>query len=201
MYSLNMPVSAIRTKMRQEFERHRYVQQLKTVDVLLFNSHQEYQVRCHPFMRSSPKLTFCLLRKPSTSGSNSPTSSSTSVPRRTPRPHCPRTSSKVSSRYDSPCSQIICQISVLTLLSLGTQLENKTIMMRLLILPSLPVMIPFQTATPFSPMLQNACDMHAFRPDYYAALLALNASLDTVNLSTTTSQRSIRSLRPFSRTS
>ena len=47
MYSLNMPVSAIRTKMRQEFERHRYVNQLKTVDVLLFNSHQEFQVRIH----------------------------------------------------------------------------------------------------------------------------------------------------------
>jgi NADH dehydrogenase (ubiquinone) 1 alpha subcomplex subunit 6 len=45
MYSLNMPVSAIRTKMRQEFERHRYVAQLKTVDVLLFNSHSEFQVR------------------------------------------------------------------------------------------------------------------------------------------------------------
>ena len=45
MYSLNMPVSAIRTKVRQEFERHRYVAQLKTVDVLLFNSHQEFQVR------------------------------------------------------------------------------------------------------------------------------------------------------------
>lgn len=45
MYSLNMPVSAIRTKMRQEFERHRYVSQLKTTDVLLFNSHQEFQVR------------------------------------------------------------------------------------------------------------------------------------------------------------
>jgi len=45
MYSLNMPVSAIRTKMRQEFERHRYVAQLKTVDVLLFNSHAEFQVR------------------------------------------------------------------------------------------------------------------------------------------------------------
>ncbi|KAK0259471.1 hypothetical protein LTS09_005822 [Friedmanniomyces endolithicus] len=43
MYSLNMPVSAIRTKIRQEFERHRYVSQLETVDVLLFNSHQEYQ--------------------------------------------------------------------------------------------------------------------------------------------------------------
>ncbi|KAI5195439.1 hypothetical protein E4T38_09051 [Aureobasidium subglaciale] len=54
MYSLNMPVSAIRTKMRQEFERHRYVQQLKTVDVLLFNSHQEYQARCHlPSLKSN----------------------------------------------------------------------------------------------------------------------------------------------------
>jgi NADH dehydrogenase (ubiquinone) 1 alpha subcomplex subunit 6 len=45
MYTLSMPVSTLRTKMRQEFERHRYVNQLKTVDVLLFNSHQEYQVR------------------------------------------------------------------------------------------------------------------------------------------------------------
>ncbi|CAA9957973.1 hypothetical protein P3342_002613 [Pyrenophora teres f. teres] len=43
MYSLNLPVSTLRTKMRQEFERHRYVNQLKTVDVLLFNSHQEFQ--------------------------------------------------------------------------------------------------------------------------------------------------------------
>ncbi|KAF2488565.1 NADH dehydrogenase, alpha subcomplex, subunit 6 [Lophium mytilinum] len=43
MYTLSLPVSTIRTKIRQEFERHRYVAQLKTVDVLLFNSHQEYQ--------------------------------------------------------------------------------------------------------------------------------------------------------------
>lgn len=50
MYSLNLPVSTLRTKIRQEFERHRYVNQLKTVDVLLFSSHQEYQVRlpCTP---------------------------------------------------------------------------------------------------------------------------------------------------------
>jgi hypothetical protein len=46
MYSLNLPVSTLRTKIRQEFERHRYVNQMRTVDVLLFNSHQEYQVRC-----------------------------------------------------------------------------------------------------------------------------------------------------------
>lgn len=43
MYSLNMPVSKIRTKIRQEFERHRYVAQLPTIDVLLFHSHQEFQ--------------------------------------------------------------------------------------------------------------------------------------------------------------
>ncbi|TPX24686.1 hypothetical protein DIZ76_010120 [Coccidioides immitis] len=43
MYSLNIPVSAIRTKIRQEFERHRYVNQLPAVDVLLFQSHTEYQ--------------------------------------------------------------------------------------------------------------------------------------------------------------
>jgi hypothetical protein len=143
MYSLNMPVSAIRTKMRQEFERHRYVQQLKTVDVLLFNSHQEYQVRPRLLPETSQTLTLCLLRKPSTSGSNSPTSSSTSAPRRTPSLHCPRTSSKVSSRYGTFSFRIIFKLLVLTLLSLGTQLENKTIMMRLLTFPSPSVMIPF----------------------------------------------------------
>ncbi|KAF2262042.1 NADH dehydrogenase, alpha subcomplex, subunit 6, partial [Lojkania enalia] len=43
MYTLSLPVSTLRTKMRQEFERHRYVSQLRTIDVLLFNSHQEFQ--------------------------------------------------------------------------------------------------------------------------------------------------------------
>jgi hypothetical protein len=45
MYSLNLPVSALRTKVRQEFERHRYVNQIGVVDMLLFQSHAEYQVR------------------------------------------------------------------------------------------------------------------------------------------------------------
>jgi NADH dehydrogenase (ubiquinone) 1 alpha subcomplex subunit 6 len=45
MYSLNMPASALRTKIRQEFERHRYVNQVRVVDVLLFQSHAEFQVR------------------------------------------------------------------------------------------------------------------------------------------------------------
>lgn len=44
MYSLNKPVSELRTKIRQEFERQRYVSQLPAVDMLLFQSHSEYQV-------------------------------------------------------------------------------------------------------------------------------------------------------------
>lgn len=55
MYTLSMPVSQLRTKMRQEFERHRYVNQLRTVDVLLFNSHQEFQVRCALPRRAVPQ--------------------------------------------------------------------------------------------------------------------------------------------------
>lgn len=44
MYSLNLPVSQLRTKVRQEFERHRYVNKLPVVDMLLFQSHSEFQV-------------------------------------------------------------------------------------------------------------------------------------------------------------
>ncbi|TVY84905.1 NADH-ubiquinone oxidoreductase 14.8 kDa subunit [Lachnellula suecica] len=43
MYSLNIPVAQLRTKMRQEFERHRYVKQIGVVDMLLFQSHAEFQ--------------------------------------------------------------------------------------------------------------------------------------------------------------
>ncbi|TVY51878.1 NADH-ubiquinone oxidoreductase 14.8 kDa subunit [Lachnellula cervina] len=43
MYSLNIPVPQLRTKMRQEFERHRYVNQMGVVDMLLFQSHAEFQ--------------------------------------------------------------------------------------------------------------------------------------------------------------
>jgi NADH dehydrogenase (ubiquinone) 1 alpha subcomplex subunit 6 len=43
MYSLNMPVSKVRTKIRQEFEKHRYVNNVQAVDVLLTQSHAEFQ--------------------------------------------------------------------------------------------------------------------------------------------------------------
>ena len=47
MYNIPFPVSVIRTRMRQEFERHRYVNKLPVIDVLLFQSHAEYQVQGH----------------------------------------------------------------------------------------------------------------------------------------------------------
>lgn len=45
MYSIPFPVSVIRTRMRQEFERHRFVNKLPVVDVLLMQNNAEYQVR------------------------------------------------------------------------------------------------------------------------------------------------------------
>jgi hypothetical protein len=46
MYNIPLPVSAVRTKIREEFERHRFANKLSVVDVMLFKSHADYQVRC-----------------------------------------------------------------------------------------------------------------------------------------------------------
>ncbi|KAF8433126.1 hypothetical protein BGX38DRAFT_1223627 [Terfezia claveryi] len=43
LYLLDIPVSTVRSKIRQEFERHRYVKQLPVIDVLLLQSQKEYQ--------------------------------------------------------------------------------------------------------------------------------------------------------------
>jgi NADH dehydrogenase (ubiquinone) 1 alpha subcomplex subunit 6 len=45
MYNIPFPVASIRTRMRQEFERHRYVNKLPVIDVLLMQNNAEYQVR------------------------------------------------------------------------------------------------------------------------------------------------------------
>jgi len=42
-YLLHLPPSAVRAKIRQEFERHRYVQQLPVVDMLITKSNMELQ--------------------------------------------------------------------------------------------------------------------------------------------------------------
>lgn len=44
MYNVPLPVSVLRTRIREEFERHRFANKLPVVDVLLFKSHAEYQV-------------------------------------------------------------------------------------------------------------------------------------------------------------
>ncbi|PHH82686.1 hypothetical protein CDD82_5136 [Ophiocordyceps australis] len=43
MYNIPFPVSAIRTRIRQEYERHRYVNKLPVVDVLITKGNMEYQ--------------------------------------------------------------------------------------------------------------------------------------------------------------
>ncbi|ETN40814.1 uncharacterized protein HMPREF1541_05094 [Cyphellophora europaea CBS 101466] len=43
MYSLNMPVATVRAKVREEFEKHRYVNNIQAVDVLISQSHMEFQ--------------------------------------------------------------------------------------------------------------------------------------------------------------
>ncbi|KAK3313854.1 NADH-ubiquinone oxidoreductase 14.8 kDa subunit [Apodospora peruviana] len=43
MYSVPLPVSVIRTRIRQEFERNRFVNKLSVVDVLITKGHIDYQ--------------------------------------------------------------------------------------------------------------------------------------------------------------
>jgi hypothetical protein len=53
MYSVPLPVSALRTRIRQEFERHRNVKKLDVTDVLITKATIDYQVR-------KTLLLFCL---------------------------------------------------------------------------------------------------------------------------------------------
>jgi hypothetical protein len=55
MYSIPFPVSHIRTRIRQEFERHRYVNKLNVVDVLLQQSNADFQVSA-PCKRKTQKF-------------------------------------------------------------------------------------------------------------------------------------------------
>ncbi|KAK6349745.1 hypothetical protein TWF696_006024 [Orbilia brochopaga] len=43
LYMLEVDVPAVRAKIREEFERHRHVKDLGTVDVLLMKNHMEFQ--------------------------------------------------------------------------------------------------------------------------------------------------------------
>lgn len=52
MYNVPLPVSVLRTRIREEFERHRFAKKLPVVDVLIFKSHAEYQVCAPSVVRS-----------------------------------------------------------------------------------------------------------------------------------------------------
>lgn len=43
LFAANIPATAIRAKVRQEFEKNKYVDDLEAVDVLLLKGYQEYQ--------------------------------------------------------------------------------------------------------------------------------------------------------------
>lgn len=43
MYLLNIPISLLRSKIRQEFERNRFVTDPRAIDVLLFKGRAEFQ--------------------------------------------------------------------------------------------------------------------------------------------------------------
>lgn len=77
MYGLNMPVSRIRTKLREEYERHRYVAQLPVVDVLLAQSNMEFQVGDEYLCFSENKVYIISVREEiNTSGNQTNISSS-----------------------------------------------------------------------------------------------------------------------------
>ncbi|CAG8688455.1 311_t:CDS:2, partial [Acaulospora morrowiae] len=43
LYWLDIPASAVRAKIREEFEKNRYVSELKVIDVLILKGRGEYQ--------------------------------------------------------------------------------------------------------------------------------------------------------------
>ncbi|KAK4239976.1 hypothetical protein C8A03DRAFT_31904 [Achaetomium macrosporum] len=58
MYSVPQPVSAIRSRIRQEFERHRYVNKLPVVDVLLLQSNADYQETMNFWRQTNHIMSF-----------------------------------------------------------------------------------------------------------------------------------------------
>ncbi|KAK3940497.1 complex 1 protein [Diplogelasinospora grovesii] len=58
MYNVPLPVSAIRTRIRQEFERHRFVSKLSIVDVLIMKGHADYQETMNFWKQSTHIMSY-----------------------------------------------------------------------------------------------------------------------------------------------
>lgn len=58
MYNVPFPVSVIRTRIREEFERNRFVNKLPIVDILLFKSDAEYQETMNFWKQSNHVMSY-----------------------------------------------------------------------------------------------------------------------------------------------
>lgn len=60
IYEISYPVARIRTKIRQEFERHRYVEELSVRNILYAKGQMEYQETINYWKQQSHVLKFFL---------------------------------------------------------------------------------------------------------------------------------------------
>ncbi|KAJ1643617.1 ndufa6 NADH-ubiquinone oxidoreductase subunit [Dispira simplex] len=58
MYQLSMPMSVVRAKIREEFEKNRYVSDLKTIDVLITKGQMEYQETLNAWKQPSHLMNY-----------------------------------------------------------------------------------------------------------------------------------------------
>ncbi|KAJ1917948.1 ndufa6 NADH-ubiquinone oxidoreductase subunit [Tieghemiomyces parasiticus] len=57
-FQLSMPMSVIRAKIREEFEKNRYVSDLKSIDVLLVKGQMDYQETVNAWKQQSQLMNY-----------------------------------------------------------------------------------------------------------------------------------------------
>ncbi|KAI1247273.1 hypothetical protein MGN70_011160 [Eutypa lata] len=58
MYNIPFPISTLRTRVRQEFEKHRFVNKQSIVDVLLMQNNAEYQEMMNYWKQSTHVMSY-----------------------------------------------------------------------------------------------------------------------------------------------
>ncbi|KAJ1979195.1 ndufa6 NADH-ubiquinone oxidoreductase subunit [Dimargaris cristalligena] len=58
MYQLSMPMSVVRAKIREEFEKQRYVSDLKTIDTLLTKGQMDFQETMNAWKQQSQLMNY-----------------------------------------------------------------------------------------------------------------------------------------------
>ncbi len=57
-YALDIPVFSVRAKIRQEFEKNRYIKELKVIDILLFKGRTEYEETMNMWKQKSHVMRY-----------------------------------------------------------------------------------------------------------------------------------------------